>query len=186
MFAGLAGTRPPIWDSASVEKRMISKLSSGFRLARQKASAFFACSSFAPAIDPEVSRTKQMSFGWTAPFSMVIPGEASSRKYPSLPGPEGAVLARRSIPRGLPVRESRTLKSVSGHTSRASHPTTARRSPSRRTSAGCVGQYTLFSRSLPSIVSFTDTSRTGAELNFSVFRGYTYSTRPPSSRRSCV
>ena len=61
-----AATRLPNSGSASVENRMISKRSSAPRLARQNCSAFFACSSFAPAIEPDVSSTKQTSFGCTA------------------------------------------------------------------------------------------------------------------------
>ena len=89
-------------------------------------------------------------------------------KYPSSPGWR---LVTRSMPSGFGVRLKTTLKSVSGHTSLPSQPTTARLSPSRRISAGWLGQYTLFSGSRPSRVTFTETSLTAAELNFSVFSG---------------
>ena len=92
-----------------------------------------------------------------------------SMKYPS--SPSFSRLVSRSMPKGLGVRLKITLKSVSGHTFLSSHPITARRSPSRRISAGWLGQYTLFSCSRPSRVTLTDTSFSAAALNFSVFSG---------------
>ena len=67
-------------SSVSVEKRMISKRSSSFRFSTQNSSAFFACSSFLPAIEPEVSSTKATSFGITFVSFASMPGDASSRK----------------------------------------------------------------------------------------------------------
>ncbi len=90
------------------------------------------------------------------------------------------------MPSGSGVREKTTLKSVSGQASCASHPTTAFRSPLRRTSASWLGQYTVFRGCFPSRVTTTDTVSSGAELNFSVLRGYTYSTSPASDFSSSV
>ena len=66
--------------SVSVEKRMISKRSSSFRFSTQNNNAFFACSSFLPAIEPEVSSTNATSFGITFVSFAPMPGDASSRK----------------------------------------------------------------------------------------------------------
>ena len=72
---------------------------------------------------------------------------SQEHEVPVLTGLHG--WSRGRCPAGSGVRLNITLKSVSGQTSRPSHPTTALRSPSRRISAGWLGQYTLFSGSRP-------------------------------------
>ena len=66
--------------STSVAKRSTSKRSPSFKFSTQNASAFFACSSFAPAIEPDVSSTNITSFGITFAFFASAPGDASSTK----------------------------------------------------------------------------------------------------------
>ena len=86
-FAFVASVSFSNSGSASVEKRTISKRSASFRFSTQKVIAFFACSSFLPAIEPLVSKTKTTSFGFTSfAFAISAPGDASSRNQPSSPG----------------------------------------------------------------------------------------------------
>ena len=71
--------------STSVENRAISKRSPSFRFSTQNSNAFLACSSFLPAIEPDVSSTNTTSF-FTKLFSFTsTPGDASTRKKPSSP-----------------------------------------------------------------------------------------------------
>ena len=79
-FSGLAVSTSPKSGSTSVEKRSTSKRSLSLRFSTQKASAFFACSSLPPAIEPDVSITKHTSLGTDLPFATAASGEASRRK----------------------------------------------------------------------------------------------------------
>ena len=58
----------PKSEDASVEKGIISKRSFLLRFSTQKRKAFFACSSFSPAIDPDLSITKTISLATTSCF----------------------------------------------------------------------------------------------------------------------
>ena len=69
--------------STSVEKRRISKRSPSLRFSTQNCKAFFACSSFLPAMEPDVSSTNATSLGRILLSSTSRPGEASKRKEPS-------------------------------------------------------------------------------------------------------
>ena len=66
--------------STSVEKRSTSKRSVSLRFSTQNASAFFACSSLPPAIEPDVSMTKHTSLGTDFLPFMLVSGAASNRK----------------------------------------------------------------------------------------------------------
>ena len=79
-FGLVASTSLSKSGSTSVEKRMISKRSPSLRFSTQNCSAFLACSSFLPAIEPEVSSTNATSFITTCFSFTSTPGEASSRK----------------------------------------------------------------------------------------------------------
>ncbi len=80
LFSEFAGTGFSKSGSTSVEKRTTSNRSSSPRFAMQNRRAFLACSSFFPAMEPEVSKTNTTSLGTTLRGVTSTPGEANSRK----------------------------------------------------------------------------------------------------------